>query len=167
MVIRRRKTVCQTATHLTFSADCERPVARPIESTEEVRRPYASNPGSRRCRRHLADPVYRIFLFGSRATGSAGERSDIDIGIGGPAPVPRSALAAIHDELEEARPFVLLRSSTSRASRRNSAEWRNSASRCDKVSIAASRFRARGHASGRGSCPPQGSDREGFRDQRF
>jgi predicted nucleotidyltransferase len=89
-------------------------------------------------RRHLPDPAYRIFLFGSRATGSAAERSDIDIGIEGPAPVPRSALAAIHDELEEARPFVLLRSSTSRASRRNSAEWRNSASRCDKVSIAAS-----------------------------
>src|SRR5947208_8379118 len=53
-------------------------------------------------RRHLPDPAYRVFLFGSRATGSAGERSDIDIGIEGPAPVSRSALAAIHDELEEA-----------------------------------------------------------------
>ena len=31
-----------------------------------------------------------------------GERSDIDIGIEGPAPVPHPALAAIHDELEEA-----------------------------------------------------------------
>jgi predicted nucleotidyltransferase len=39
-------------------------------------------------RRHLPDPAYRIFLFGSRATGTAGERSDIDIGIEGPAPVP-------------------------------------------------------------------------------
>src|ERR1700757_581983 len=53
-------------------------------------------------RRHLPDPAYRIFLFGCRATGSAAERSDIDIGIEGPAPVPHAALAAIHDELEEA-----------------------------------------------------------------
>lgn len=53
-------------------------------------------------RQHLPDPAYRIFLFGSRATGSAAERSDIDIGIEGPAPVPHPALAAIHDEIEEA-----------------------------------------------------------------
>jgi predicted nucleotidyltransferase len=53
-------------------------------------------------RRHVPDPVYRVFLFGSRAAGLATERSDIDIGIEGPAPVPASALAAIHDELEEA-----------------------------------------------------------------
>jgi len=52
-------------------------------------------------RRHVPDPAYRVFLFGSRATGSAGERSDIDIGIEGPAPVPRAAIAAIHDELDE------------------------------------------------------------------
>lgn len=54
-------------------------------------------------RRHLLDPAYRIFLFGSRATGAASERSDIDIGIEGPSPVSRAALALIHDELEEAR----------------------------------------------------------------
>jgi predicted nucleotidyltransferase len=53
-------------------------------------------------RLHMPDPAYRIFLFGSRASGSTAERSDIDIGIEGPAPVPRAALAAIHDELEEA-----------------------------------------------------------------
>ena len=53
-------------------------------------------------RRHLPDPAYRIFLFGSRATGSAAERSDIDIGIEGPAAVPLRILAAIDDELEEA-----------------------------------------------------------------
>ena len=53
-------------------------------------------------RRHVPDPVYRVFLFGSRAAGLAAERSDIDIGIEGPAPVPRSALAAIQEELEEA-----------------------------------------------------------------
>jgi len=53
-------------------------------------------------RRHVPDPAHHVFLFGSRATGSAGERSDIDIGIEGPAPVSRAALAAIHEELEEA-----------------------------------------------------------------
>jgi len=53
-------------------------------------------------RRHLPNPAYRLFLFGSRATGSAGERSDFDIGIEGPAAVPRQILAAIHEELEEA-----------------------------------------------------------------
>jgi len=53
-------------------------------------------------RRHVPDPAYRVFVFGSRAAGSAAERSDIDIGIEGPAPVPRPAVAAIHDELEEA-----------------------------------------------------------------
>ena len=53
-------------------------------------------------RRHLPDPAYHIFLFGSRAAGSAAERADIDIGIEGLAPVPRAAHAAIHDELEEA-----------------------------------------------------------------
>jgi predicted nucleotidyltransferase len=30
-------------------------------------------------RRHVPDPAYRVFLFGSRVSGSAGERSDIDI----------------------------------------------------------------------------------------
>lgn len=53
-------------------------------------------------RRHVPDTAFRVFLFGSRATGSARERSDIDIGIEGPAPVPRAALAAIQYELDEA-----------------------------------------------------------------
>ena len=53
-------------------------------------------------RRHLPDPAYRVFLFGSRATGSEAARSDVDIGIEGPAPVPRATLAAIEDEIEEA-----------------------------------------------------------------
>lgn len=53
-------------------------------------------------RRHLPDPSYRIFLFGSRAEGTAHERSDIDIGIEGPYPVPHEALALIEEELEEA-----------------------------------------------------------------
>jgi predicted nucleotidyltransferase len=53
-------------------------------------------------RRHLPDPAYRVFLFGSRAEGSAHERSDIDIGIEGPAPAPREALVLIEEELDEA-----------------------------------------------------------------
>lgn len=53
-------------------------------------------------RRHVPDPAYRIFLFGSRAEGRAHERSDIDIGIEGPRPVPLEALSAIQDELDEA-----------------------------------------------------------------
>ena len=53
-------------------------------------------------RRHLPDPAYRIFLFGSRAAGKAHARSDIDIGTDGAAVMPRQTLAAIEDELEEA-----------------------------------------------------------------
>ncbi len=41
-------------------------------------------------------------MFGSRAEGSAHERSDIDIGIDGPNPVPLDVLAAILEELDEA-----------------------------------------------------------------
>ena len=80
-------------------------------------------------RRHVPDPVYRVFLFGSRAAGSATERSDIDIGIEGPAPVPRSALAAIHEELiSGGRPRV-------------SAGSRSNAFPCDQSAIAADGFR--------------------------
>ncbi|MGD0563306.1 MAG: nucleotidyltransferase domain-containing protein [Roseiarcus sp.] len=53
-------------------------------------------------RRYLPDPAYRIFLFGSRARGTAHERSDIDIGIEGPVPVPYEILASILAEIEEA-----------------------------------------------------------------
>ncbi len=70
---------------------------RVLECPDEVARFAASI-----VRRHLPDPAYRVFLFGSRATGTARDRSDIDIGIEGPAPVRREVLAAIHDELDEA-----------------------------------------------------------------
>jgi predicted nucleotidyltransferase len=53
-------------------------------------------------RRHVPDPAYRIFLFGSRAQGTAHERSDIDIGIEGPGPVSLEALSEIQEELDEA-----------------------------------------------------------------
>ncbi len=52
-------------------------------------------------RRHVPDPAYRVFLFGSRAAGTAHPRSDIDIGIEGPRPVPHETMALIADELDE------------------------------------------------------------------
>jgi hypothetical protein len=51
---------------------------------------------------HLPDPTYRVFPFGPPATSSAGECSDIDIGIESLGPVSRAALAAIQDEIEDA-----------------------------------------------------------------
>lgn len=48
-------------------------------------------------RRIIADPAYRVFLFGSWATGTARERSDIDIGIEGPAPVDPGAMIEIRE----------------------------------------------------------------------
>ena len=43
---------------------------------------------------------YRIFLFGSRATGNARERSDFDIGIIGEEPVSLQTFYRIDDLLE-------------------------------------------------------------------
>lgn len=98
------------ATHFALRSDCEAAAIRLIEPWREVesRMRAISDPTDAAkyaagvIRRHLPDPAYRIFLFGSRATGAAGERSDIDIGIEGPAPVAHSVLAAIDEELEEA-----------------------------------------------------------------
>lgn len=44
---------------------------------------------------------YQIFFFGSRVSGTAGERSDIDIGIIGPRPIPAKLLADIEEEIGE------------------------------------------------------------------
>lgn len=51
--------------------------------------------------RHLDLSVYRMFFFGSRVTGTSSERSDIDVGIEGPAEVPLNALWAIREEIDE------------------------------------------------------------------
>lgn len=51
--------------------------------------------------RHLDPKQYRVFIFGSRARGTAHDRSDIDVGIEGPRPIPASKLLAIRDEITE------------------------------------------------------------------
>jgi len=43
---------------------------------------------------------YKIFFFGSRVTGKASERSDIDIGIEGRKPLPAGILLDIQEEIE-------------------------------------------------------------------
>lgn len=51
-------------------------------------------------RRVTGDSTYRIFLFGSWVSGEARERSDIDIGIDGPAPVDAAAMFEIRNACE-------------------------------------------------------------------
>ena len=53
--------------------------------------------------RHLDLPRYRVFLFGSEATGEAPAGSDVDVGIWGPEPVAGATLQRIRDELETLR----------------------------------------------------------------
>lgn len=43
---------------------------------------------------------HRLFFFGSRVSGRGDERSDIDVGIEGPEPLPAKALSEIEDEIE-------------------------------------------------------------------
>ena len=50
--------------------------------------------------RHLDLNRYRVFCFGSRVRPGGHDRSDIDIGIDGPQPIPAQAWLAIHEELE-------------------------------------------------------------------
>lgn len=50
--------------------------------------------------RHLDLSRYRVFFFGSRVTGKGTDRSDIDVGIEGPEPVPFIKMAHIEDEIE-------------------------------------------------------------------
>lgn len=51
--------------------------------------------------RHVDAAQYRVFLFGSRATGRARAHSDIDVGIEGPAPIPWETLSRIKGDIEE------------------------------------------------------------------
>ena len=51
-------------------------------------------------RRVTGDPAYRVFLFGSWASGKARERSDIDIGIEGPRRVDPGVMLDIREACE-------------------------------------------------------------------
>lgn len=49
----------------------------------------------------LADqPHLRIFLFGSRAAGRGGARSDFDLGIEADAPIPPHVLDSVREQFE-------------------------------------------------------------------
>ena len=50
--------------------------------------------------RHLDLAKYRVFFFGSRVSGTGTDRSDIDVGIEGPEPVPYDVWAKIQGEIE-------------------------------------------------------------------
>ncbi len=51
-------------------------------------------------RRAVRDPRYRVLLFGSWIDGRAGERSDIDIGVLGPAEVDPASMSEIREACE-------------------------------------------------------------------
>ena len=51
--------------------------------------------------KHLPDQNYKIFVFGSRATGTNSKWSDIDIGILGQAKIDFMTLAQIKGELSD------------------------------------------------------------------
>ena len=51
-------------------------------------------------KRHLPSSRYRVFLFGSRALGSADARSDFDIGIEATEQIPLDVMSEIKEELE-------------------------------------------------------------------
>jgi len=51
--------------------------------------------------RKYLGPEYRVFLFGSRAKGTARPGSDYDIGVEGPAPIPAATKFDIEDDLEK------------------------------------------------------------------
>lgn len=51
--------------------------------------------------KYLPEEEYRVFVYGSRADGTAEKWSDIDVGIVGKEKVPFRKLALIMDEVEE------------------------------------------------------------------
>lgn len=50
--------------------------------------------------RYLDLSQYRVFFFGSRVQGTGDDRSDIDIGIMGPAPIPSDIRFVIEEEID-------------------------------------------------------------------
>lgn len=51
--------------------------------------------------KYLPSKDYRVFVFGSRATGRAKKWSDYDIGVEGKKPIPQQIIAKINEDLEE------------------------------------------------------------------
>jgi len=70
----------------------QRPSNRPDAEVLSVARRVAAI-----VREVTGDPAHRTFLFGSWASGEARERSDIDIGIKGPAEVRPAAMVEIRE----------------------------------------------------------------------
>ena len=50
--------------------------------------------------RYLDLSRYRVFFFGSRVSGKGTDRSDIDVGIEGPEPVPFNALTDVEEAID-------------------------------------------------------------------
>lgn len=50
--------------------------------------------------RHLDLSKYRVFFFGSRVSGGGRDRSDIDVGIEGPEPIPAKIWFDMEEEIE-------------------------------------------------------------------
>lgn len=50
--------------------------------------------------KHLDLKKHKVFFFGSRVTGGGSERSDIDVGIEGPEPIPSPVWLEIQEEIE-------------------------------------------------------------------
>lgn len=50
--------------------------------------------------KHLDLSKCRVFFFGSRVDGTGSERSDIDVGIEAPEPIPSVAMLDIQEEIE-------------------------------------------------------------------
>src|SRR4051812_18007474 len=47
--------------------------------------------------------IHELFIFGSEASHSATQRSDIDVGIRGPQPIAKERIQRIRDDLEKIR----------------------------------------------------------------
>ena len=79
-----------------------------MTSTPQVIVPALAGPPLRQAirqtlARFLNLDQYEAFIFGSEVGGSGSSRSDIDIGIQGPDPVPGATLQRIREELETLR----------------------------------------------------------------
>lgn len=65
----------------------------PVEKLKREVRKIAS--------KYLDLEKYKLFFFGSRVVNKGTERSDIDIGIEGPTPIPALILSNMEEELEQ------------------------------------------------------------------